>query len=59
VLEGNEASIKLLKNVGCTQEGVHRQVIYTKGQYLDVILFGLTKDEFIEMQKEEGTSETS
>jgi RimJ/RimL family protein N-acetyltransferase len=51
VLEGNEGSAKMMKTLGCTQEGVRRKVIYTNGQYLDVILFGLTKDEFIEKQK--------
>lgn len=53
VLEGNVNSAKMMKTLGCTQEGVRRNVIYTNGQYLDVILFGLTKDEFIEKQKEE------
>ena len=47
-LEGNEASIAMLKKVGCIQEGVRRKVIYTDGQYLDLLLFGLTKDEFME-----------
>lgn len=46
ILEENEAAIAMLKKVGCVQEGVRRQVIYMNGQYLDLILFGLTKDEF-------------
>lgn len=37
----------MLKKVGCIQEGVRRKVIYTDGQYLDLLLFGLTKDEFM------------
>ncbi|MEN1990327.1 GNAT family N-acetyltransferase [Paenibacillus hubeiensis] len=48
VLEGNEASAAMLRNVGCIQEGVRRQVFYTNGRYYDSILFGLTKDEYIE-----------
>jgi RimJ/RimL family protein N-acetyltransferase len=48
VLEGNEASATMLTKLGCLKEGVRRKVIYTNGQYFDVILFGLTKDEFIE-----------
>lgn len=48
VLEGNEGSAKMMKKLGCVQEGVRRQVVYINGQYLDFILFGLTKDEFIE-----------
>ncbi|WP_242698538.1 GNAT family N-acetyltransferase [Bacillus sp. SD088] len=52
VLEGNEGSTKMMRKLGCVQEGVRRKVIYTNGQYLDMILFGLTKDEFINKQKE-------
>ncbi|MDQ0679772.1 RimJ/RimL family protein N-acetyltransferase [Arthrobacter pascens] len=47
VLEGNEGSAKMLKKLGCVQEGVRRQVIYMNGQYLDESLFGLTKEEFL------------
>lgn len=50
-LEGNEASIAMLKKVGCIQEGVRRKVVYTDGQYLDLLLFGLTKDEFMNNNK--------
>ncbi|WP_246879977.1 GNAT family N-acetyltransferase [Bacillus suaedae] len=57
VLEGNEGSAKMMKNLGCVQEGVRRQVVYLNGQYLDFILFGLTKDEFIETIKAERTYE--
>ncbi|MDQ1913742.1 GNAT family protein [Paenibacillus sp. GD4] len=48
VLEGNEASAAMLRKVGCVQEGVRRQVYYTNGRYYDSILFGLTKDEYVE-----------
>jgi RimJ/RimL family protein N-acetyltransferase len=48
VLEGNEASVRMMKKLGCIQEGVRRQVIFTNGQYCNLILFGLTKDEFVE-----------
>jgi RimJ/RimL family protein N-acetyltransferase len=51
VLEGNTASASMLKKLGCFQEGVRRQVIYTNGKYMDELLFGLTKDEFIESTK--------
>jgi RimJ/RimL family protein N-acetyltransferase len=54
VLEGNEGSAKMMKKLGCIQEGVRRQVVYINGQYLDFILFGLTKNEFIETLKEDG-----
>lgn len=43
----------MLKKVGCVQEGVRRKVIYTNGRYYDLILFGLTKDEFMEKNGDE------
>ncbi|KEJ01392.1 acetyltransferase [Clostridium botulinum A2B7 92] len=51
VLDGNIGSATMLKKLGCQQEGIRRQVVYTDGQYMDEILFGLTKDEFIENEK--------
>ncbi|WP_411736250.1 GNAT family N-acetyltransferase [Paenibacillus sp. M2] len=47
VLEGNEPSAAMMRKLGCVQEGVRRQVIYMDGKYQDMILFGLTKDEFM------------
>lgn len=53
ILEGNEASSRMMKKIGCIQEGVRRQMAYINGKYMDFILFGLTKDEFIENHKDE------
>ncbi len=50
-VEGNDASITMMKKLGCVQEGVRRQILYSGGRYLDGILFGLTKDEFIENER--------
>jgi len=47
-LEGNDAAITMNEKLGCTQEGVRRQIIYSDGRYWDGILFGLTKDDFVE-----------
>lgn len=47
----NEASVAVHRKMGCTQEGVRRQVIYTNGTYYDEFLFGLTVDEFNEMRE--------
>ncbi|CAG9622301.1 GNAT family N-acetyltransferase [Sutcliffiella rhizosphaerae] len=33
VLEGNVGSAKMMKKLGCVQEGVRRQVVYINGQY--------------------------
>lgn len=46
VIDGNIGSATMLKKIGCQEEGVRRQVIYTNGRYYDEILFGLTRDEF-------------
>ena len=51
-LEGNIPSMTMLKKLGCAQEGIRRQQIYTDGRYLDEVLFGLTKEEFIENIKQ-------
>ena len=47
-LDGNIASAKMHEKLGCIQEGVRRQMSYSDGRYVDWILFGLTKDEFVE-----------
>lgn len=49
VLEGNVASATMLKKLGCQQEGVRRQMIYTDGRYHDEILFGLTLSEYLSL----------
>lgn len=51
VLEGNEGSIKMHKNLGCQQEAVLKQNIYTNGKYHDEIYFGLLKDEYVKMHE--------
>lgn len=54
VLEGNIASATMMKKVGCVEEGIRRQMIYTNGRYHDEILFGLTKGEFTERERNKG-----
>jgi RimJ/RimL family protein N-acetyltransferase len=46
VLEGNVASATMLKKLGCSQEGVRKQQVYTNGKYCDTVLFGLTREAF-------------
>ncbi len=50
-LEGNAASEAMHKKLGCLDEGVRRQMSYSNGRYVDWLLFGLTKDEFVENEK--------
>lgn len=47
VLEGNEASERMMLALGCVEEGRRRQVVYMDGRYMDTILYGMTKDEFV------------
>lgn len=51
VLEGNEGSMRMMLKLGCVQEGIRRQDIYTNGRYQDLILFSLRKDEFLAHDK--------
>jgi len=46
-LDTNAASAAMMKKLGCVQEGLQRQEAYTGGRYHDIILFGLTKDDFV------------
>lgn len=48
----NEASIRLHKSLGFVEEGRQRRTIYMNGQYYNHILFGLTREEFDENEKE-------
>ncbi|WP_145330084.1 GNAT family N-acetyltransferase [Paenibacillus xylanexedens] len=47
VLEGNEGSARMMRKLGCVQEGIRRQVVYIHGKHMDFIMFGLTKDEYL------------
>jgi RimJ/RimL family protein N-acetyltransferase len=45
-LASNKASLMLHKKLGFHEEGRRRKMIYMDGDYHDVVLFGLLKDEF-------------
>jgi len=51
VIEFNIGSATMLKKLGCVQEGIRRQQIYTDGRYYDEILYGLTKEDFIKAEE--------
>lgn len=42
----NEPSIRLHERLGFQREGRQRRMIFTQGQYFDLLLFGLTAEEF-------------
>lgn len=46
VNEGNESSANLIRKIGCQKEGVWRENVFYDGKYIDVNLFGMTKEEF-------------
>jgi RimJ/RimL family protein N-acetyltransferase len=50
-VEGNVGSTRMHEKLGCVQEGVRRQMYYSGGRHFDGILFGLTKDEFVENER--------
>jgi len=42
----NDASIRLHERLGFQREGRLRRMVYTRGQFFDELVFGLTSDEF-------------
>ncbi len=46
VLEGNLASARMLKKLGCAEEGVRKEMVYSGGKYLDTFHFGMTRRQF-------------
>ncbi len=46
VNEGNESSAKLIQRIGCKKEGVWRENVFYDGKYVDINLFGMTKEQF-------------
>lgn len=48
----NEASIRLHRGLGFVKEGRRRRAFFADGQYFDDILFGMTREEFDELEKE-------
>ncbi|MGG4491044.1 GNAT family N-acetyltransferase [Metabacillus idriensis] len=45
----NEASIRLHNRLGFMEEGRLRHMVYTNGKHWDMMVFGLTKQEFISL----------
>jgi RimJ/RimL family protein N-acetyltransferase len=47
VMEGNDASARMMEKLGCVREGVRREVVFANGRYHDEILYGMTESEFL------------
>ena len=50
----NQPSLKLQEKLGFQEEGRLRRMVYTDGAYHDVLVFGLTREEFEELHVERG-----
>jgi RimJ/RimL family protein N-acetyltransferase len=59
VLEGNIASSRMLKKLGCREEGERRETVYSEGRYQNEILFGLTRRDFERDQKQREAGKVS
>lgn len=46
VIEGNLLSETMLKNIGCSHEGIVRETIFHQGRYWNELHYGITADEF-------------
>lgn len=46
VISFNTPSLALHEKLGYTREGTLRRMVFTGGQYYDVVEFGMTDDEF-------------
>ena len=46
VNEGNVASESLIQRIGCKPEGIWRENVFYDGKYTDVMLYGMTGEEF-------------
>ncbi|MFZ1770291.1 MAG: GNAT family protein [Caldilinea sp.] len=50
-LENNEPMIRHAGRLGCQAEGRIRRHIYTDGRYYDELIFGLTREEFDDLEE--------
>lgn len=44
----NEESVRLHERLGFQQEGRIRRTVFTRGQFFDELIYGLTKEEYVE-----------
>ena len=50
-LETNQPMIRHAARLGCQAEGRIRRHIYTNGRFQDELIFGLTREEFDELEE--------
>ncbi|MGB9807583.1 MAG: UDP-4-amino-4,6-dideoxy-N-acetyl-beta-L-altrosamine N-acetyltransferase [Thermosulfidibacteraceae bacterium] len=52
VLEGNDRAIGLYRKLGFKEEGRLREFVFKDGRWFDVIVMGMTEEEYYEMHKD-------
>lgn len=57
VIESNVASLRSLEKFGYMREGVLRQAVFKHGEYQNIVIHGLLRDEFNELYPESGLSQ--
>lgn len=51
VLESNSRAIKLYEKIGFKKEGIRRKSVFKNGEFVDMIMMGILKEEFFEGKK--------
>jgi [ribosomal protein S5]-alanine N-acetyltransferase len=46
VIEGNQGSARVLETIGMRHEGVLRQMAYLRGEYVDIHMYSILRDEW-------------
>lgn len=49
VLESNIRAINLYEKIGFKREGVKRKSVYKNGEFVDMVIMGMLKDEYLEL----------
>lgn len=51
VNDGNIGSAMVMRKVGCRVEGISRSEQYYHGEYVDAVMFGVTREEFLQFHQ--------
>ena len=52
-----KGTIRIIKRLGFQQEGIRRNGVIYKGEWVDQILFGMLREEIITVEVEDGPDE--
>lgn len=51
-MEGNDASGRVMQKCGMKLEGLYRHSMYIKGEFKNIVVYNITKDEFLDFNAE-------